>query len=267
MSEAVPTEVRQALRRRGIMLRESDGGRDDLLVGTWPEARRDRFYAEMQRYSFRLVLRDLIRLGRRGVTPEELARQASLRAVRGHLRALTELGLVGPAAGGQVKLLARASSLGPTLEWFVAELLRRELGFCVGWSLPLRGGSTGGDLDVVGLAEGRLLLVEVKSGPPKHLDVSHVGAFLDRVQALVPHGAIFFEDTELRMKDKVVPMFEDALAARGVALRPRRLKREIFAVGSGLFIANAHPEALTNLSHCVGCMFREGGVDLGLDAG
>lgn len=263
MSLVVPTEVRQALRRRGIMLREGDGGRDDLLVGTWPEARRDRFYAEMQRYSFRLVLRDLIRLGRRGaVAAEDLTRQASLRAVRGHLGALTELELVGPAAGGRVRLLTRASSLGPTLEWFVAEVLRRELGFCVGWSLPLRGGSTGGDLDVVALAEGRLLLVEVKSGPPKHLQGSHVAAFLDRVEALAPHGAIFFEDTELRMKDKVVPLFEQALADRGVALRPRRLKRELFTVGPAIFIANAHPELVGNLSCCVSHLLRAGGITL-----
>jgi len=137
----------------------------------------------------------------------------------------------------------------------------------VAWSLPLRGGATGGDLDVVALAEGQLVIVEVKSGPPKHLNRSHVAAFLDRVEALAPHGAIFFEDTELRMADKIVVLFEEELSRRGLALRPRRVRRELFAVGPGILIANASPDVATSLGHCVGELFRGRGVQLGVDLG
>jgi hypothetical protein len=269
MAAPVPPAIRSALRRRGITLRLDDGGRDDLLVTTWSPAARDRFYHEMQRYSFRLVLRDAIRLGGKGsFRAEDLTRHANVRAVQGHLEAMTALSLVQPftgRAGPRFKLVARASSLGPTLEWFVAEILRRELGFCVAWSLPMRGGSTGGDLDVVALAEGQLLLVEVKSGPPKHLNRSHVAAFLDRVQALAPHGAIFFEDTELRMADKIVVLFEEELANRGLPLVLRRLHRELFTVGPGVFIANAYPDVASNLGRCVSELFRAGGVQLDVD--
>jgi hypothetical protein len=268
MSGEVPEAIRLALRRRGITLRPEDGGTDDLLITTLPAAQQDRMYAEMQRYSFRLVLRDVLRLGSEGpLEPGMLTRHASLGAVLEHLAAMQELSLVRPLPGpdGRFELLAQASTLGPTLEWLVAEIFARELGFCVAWSLPLRGGTTGGDLDVVALAEGLLLVVEVKSGPPRHLNRSHVGAFLDRVQALAPHGAIFFEDTELRMADKVVVLFEEELAARGLAVRPRRLHRELFTVGPRVFIANAHPDVAGNLARCVCELFRWPGVQLDVD--
>ena len=263
MSGGAPEPIRLALRRRGITLRPDDGGTDDLLIASWPPERRDRLYAEMQRYSFRLVMRDVLRLGSEGhLTPAMLTRHASRAAVIQHLSAMQELSLVRPLPGERFELLAQASTVGPTLEWLVDEILRRELGFCVAWALPLRGGTTGGDLDVAALAEGQFLFVEVKSGPPKHLNRSHVGAFLDRVEALAPHGAIFFEDTELRMADKVVVMFGEELAARGLRLRPRRLHRELFTVGPRVFIANAHPDLSGNLARCVSELFRCQGARL-----
>jgi hypothetical protein len=259
---AVPDAILAALRRRGLALREDDHGGDTLAISGWPPQAVDLFYAAMQRYSFRLVLRDMIRLSHQGsFAADALTRHVSLEAVRAHLHTLLELGVCAEAGDG-FRLAVQAESLGPTLEWFVAELLRRELGFCVGRGIPLRGGQTGGDLDVVGLAEGKLLLCEVKSGPPKHLTAEQIGAFLDRVQALAPQGAIFFEDTELRMADKVVVLFEQVLAARGLRRRPERLQRELFTVGEGIYIANAYPEVVGNLVCCVSHLLRAQGLQL-----
>ncbi len=262
MSSVMPDPIRAALRRRGLALRSTDGGEDALLLSSWSESARDQFYEAMQRYSFRLVLRDVIRLGQQGLFESSaLARHASVSAVEEHLSFLERLALA-ERCGSSYRLTAPAKSLGPTLEWFIAEVLRRELGYCVGRGIPLRGGLTGGDLDVVALAEGHLLLVEVKSGPPKHLTISHVAAFLDRVQAVAPHGAIFFDDTELRMADKIVVLFQEVLAQRRLPRRPERLEREIFTVGPGIFISNAHPEVAHNLGCCVSQLLRSGGIRL-----
>jgi hypothetical protein len=258
----VPGEIAAALRRRGLELRDTDGGNDTLALARWPVAAQDRFYEAMQRYSFRLVLRDVIRLGQVGsFRAEELTRHASLEAVQEHLEALVALSIV-QRRGSCVDLVAEAESLGPTLEWYVAEVMRRELGCCVGRGIPLRGGETGGDLDVVALAEGLLLLLEVKSGPPKHLTSAHVSAFLDRVAAVAPQGAIFFDDTELRMADKVCVLFTEELAARGLARRPERLQRELYTVGPGIYIANAHPEVTGNLACCFAHLLRARGLQL-----
>jgi hypothetical protein len=219
----------------------------------------------MQRYSFRLVLRDVIRIGAAGqFTAVQLTRHASLDAVHRHLEQLASLGLVAQNKE-TYSLEMKARSLGPTMEWFVAESLRRELDFTVGLGVPLRGASTGGDLDVLAQAEGRLIYLEVKSGPPKHQQLSHIAAFLDRVEALAPDGAIFFEDTELRMKDKIVVLFEEVLQKRGSPRRPERLQRELFTVGPGLYIANAHPDVTSNLASCVAHLLRSSGVQLFVD--
>lgn len=262
MPHRVPDTITAALRRRGITLRRGDGGNSKMVIPAWSASERDRFYRAMQRYSFRLVLRDVIRLGRRGqFSAESLTRHASLEAVLEHLGVLEKLSLVRREAR-EYSLTVGANSLGPTLEWFVAEVLRRELGFEVAMGIPLRGGRTGGDLDVVAMAEGMFLFVEVKSGPPKHVNATHVASFLERVDALAPHGAIFFEDTELRMADKVMVLFEQALVRRGAERRPQRLQRELFTVGPGIFIANAHPDVITNLTTCVSHLLRQQGLQI-----
>jgi len=63
----------------------------------------------------------------------------------------------------------------------------------------------GGDYDVLGKFDGLILYSEVKSSPPKQICAGEVSAFLDRVSDLLPEIAVFFMDTELRMKDKIVP--------------------------------------------------------------
>ena len=259
----MPAAVQGALRRRGLSLRASDVAGDELWIATRPATVQDHLYAQLLRYSFRLVLRDVIHLGLEGhFHPEALTRHASLDAVQGHLDTMSDLGVVRPRSGGGYDLAMPARNIGSALEWLVAEVLRRALGYEVARDVPLRGGSTGGDLDVVACAEGLLLYVEVKSGPPKHLDRTHVKAFLDRVEAIAPHGAIFFEDTELRMKDKIVVLFTDELRRRGVTRRPKRLQRELFTVGPDIFIANAHPDMVSNLSRCVSHLLRARGASL-----
>ena len=89
-----------------------------------------------------------------------------------------------------------------------------------------------------------------------------IAAFLDRVAAVAPQGAIFFEDTELRMADKVVVLFEEVLATRHLARRCERLQRELYTVGPGLYIANAHPEVTQNLATCIGHLLRARGLRL-----
>ena len=259
----MPRSVQGALRRRGITLRATEVAGDDLWIAARSAEVQDRLYEQMLRYSFRLVFRDVIRLGQEGsFHAEALTRHAGLATVLEHLELMTELQLVRPREGGAHELAVPARNLGPALEWLVAEVLRRELDFEVARDVPMRGGSTGGDLDVVACAEGLLLYVEVKSGPPRHLDRTHVAAFLDRVEAIAPHGAIFFEDTELRMKDKIVVLFSEELSRRGAARRPRRLQRELFTVGPDLLIANAHPDMVSNLSCCVSHLLRARGVSL-----
>ena len=55
-------------------------------------------------------------------------------------------------------------------------------------------------------------------------------------------------DTELRMKDKIVPMFEKELAERfSGAACGERMERELFQINDRIFIVNAKEELLQNI--------------------
>ena len=92
--------------------------------------------------------------------------------------------------------------------------MKREFDAEAVWGVKFRRPKVGGDYDVLARVDGDLFYLEVKSSPPKQIYDSEVAAFLDRVDDLAPENRMFLMDTELRMKDKIVPMFEQELAER-----------------------------------------------------
>ena len=250
--------VRAALRRRGLRW---DGQRDPtpLLV---PRARaaRERHEALLRHYSYRLVLRDVLK-HRHELGPRDLVRYAS-RAVAGrYLRFLVEAGLVVRVGPGRYRLRdARVSSFGGTLEWYVAQVLAREFGCVVTWGLRIPHAAHGGDYDVLACVEGEVVYVETKSAPPRQIDQSEVGAFLDRVDTLRPDLALFLVDTQLRMKDKLVPMFAAEVDRRRLGWDARRLEREIWRVGPEVYLLNTDPDIVGNLGVCLAAHFRGRGI-------
>ena len=75
-----------------------------------------------------------------------------------------------------------------------------------------------------------------------------ITAFFNRVEDLSPDIAVFFVDTELRMKDKIVPMFEDALLKRyNKAVPVERIVKELFHINKKIFIINSKGGITTNI--------------------
>jgi len=110
---------------------------------------------------------------------------------------------------------------------------------------------------VLAKLEGALLYIEAKSSPPKQVTDGEVAAFLDRVEDLAPETAVFLMDTELRMKDKVVPMFEHELAQRHSAPPAvARLERELFSIQDRIYIVNAKESIGRNIGTVVERYFR-----------
>jgi hypothetical protein len=111
----------------------------------------------------------------------------------------------------------------------------------------------GGDYDLITLVSGHLVYVEIKSSPPRGVEVQAVSAFLHRLEDLQPHMAVFLVDTELRMKDKIVPLFTEALASYEPRTRTAsvsRLINEIFHIEHGIYLVNSRNGIYSNLRTC-----------------
>ncbi len=241
------------LKRRGFRVFKKEPT-DDLLVPDEPFL--GSFFDMLHKYSFRLLLRDVIKHQDR-FTLEQVTRYSTARVIRSYLGYLREIRLITEGAAGYVLSRSGITSFGPTLEWYIAELLHREFGAEVLWGVKFKRPKVGGDYDVLAKMDGSLLYVEAKSSPPKQVTESEVAAFLDRVEDLAPELSIFLMDTELRMKDKLVPMFEQELAKRSSEPPPvLRLERELFHVQERIFIVNAKENIGRNIGTVVARYFQ-----------
>jgi hypothetical protein len=209
------------------------------------------FYQLMRRYSFRLFMRDLIQFPE-GDDPVALTRYCSLKTVKSYLKALSDLGIVFLEGGGY-RLMKKAPSFGPTLEWFVCEIFRREFLAPALFNVRLQNTRYGGDYDVISMLAGYQIYVEVKSSPPRGVEHPAVNAFLGRIRDMEPHLSILFVDTELRMRDKLVPLMTEGLEAEGKTgpeWAVSRLINEIFHVRHTIYLTNSRKGVYSNLRTC-----------------
>lgn len=207
----------------------------------------ERISERLGHYAFRLLLRGAI-LAPGPFLPREATRYVPPEKARALAEELVELGLAERAGTGRYRLRFRARTFGGTLEWWVGRELTRRLGFDVATGVRSGARGVGGDLDVVAAAEGKLVYVELKSSPPKHIAPSEVGAFLRRVRAVRPHVTVLAVDTALRLSDKVLPMLADELARSGRPPWPRRrLLRENWEVAPHVYAVNARQDLVENV--------------------
>lgn len=235
------------LMRRGFEVLLSNPAQYLLFPPGLNSAFEDELYLMLRKYSFRIFAREVIKR-RKSFRAEELLKYSTLEWVEKYLSFLFGLGVIDKTDDGAYRLKSEAVfSFGDTLEWFVARVFEREFASPALWGVRLSGVSSGGDYDVVAVVESRLVYVEVKSSPPKNIEEQDIAAFLSRVYALKPSLAIFLEDTKLRMKDKIVPIFESMLKGRDI----KRVQSETFSIDEKIFVTNSAPGLTANLSLCL----------------
>ena len=203
----------------------------------------ERIAERLSHYAFRLFLRGAI-LAAGPFRPADATRYLSPEQAREMAQDLVALGLAAPAGRGRFRLLQPAHSFGGTLEWWVAHELAARLGLDAIAGVKSGARGLGGDLDVIAAAEGKLLYVELKSSPPKHLAAAEVRAFLRRARALRADVTILAVDTALRLSDKVLPM---VCAELSHATPPRRLSRENWQIAPHVYAVNARQDLIENL--------------------
>jgi hypothetical protein len=176
---APPGDVLGMLARRGLrpsLARPDLPFPSDISVET-----ADALTERPGHYAFRLFVRGVIHHGD-GFTPDAATSYVSAAQARAFTETLVALGVVAANGGDRYRLVRRAASFGGTLEWYVGRELRRWLGVDVAIGVKFHARGIGGDLDLVAAAEGKLIYVELKSSPPRHLSNREVSAFFDRVR-------------------------------------------------------------------------------------
>jgi hypothetical protein len=243
------------LRRRGFRIYKREPPEDLLLPS---EEQREEYYRMLHKYSFRLFLRDVIK-HQDFLTLDNVTRYATLDVAREYIKYAAKTALIEKKNGSYALMKRPVVSFGPTLEWYIAEVFKREFGSEAVWGVKFRRPKVGGDYDVIAKFDGSLFYLEVKSSPPKQIYDSEISAFLDRVADLSPEIAVFFMDTELRMKDKIVPMFENELKKRFLESHAViRMERELFEIDNRIFIINAKESIIRNIEKVAYRYYRQG---------
>ena len=252
LSELTPS-LDVLLKRRGFKIYRKEPS-EDLLIPS--DEFIEGFYEMMKKYSFRLFLRDVIK-HQKHFRIEDVTRYATSDVTKGYAEYLGEIGLVEKTPDGFRLALARIKSFGETLEWFLAEIFKREFATEAVWGIRFKRPKVGGDYDLIAKVDGAILYMEIKSSPPKQIYQSEISAFFDRMTDLSPEISIFFMDTELRMKDKIVGMFEEELKKR-YPEPPRvvRIEKELFEIRDKVFIINAKDSIAVNIETVLSRYFR-----------
>ena len=258
-----PSPAEKMLKMRGVKVYQKDPTDQLFFPAGLSPVYKTRFYEMMTRYSFRLMLRDVIKNQDR-FRIQDLTHYCSLSVAKKYCDLLSEMDVIIKNGKDSFRtLISPLYSFGRTLEWFVAEMFKREFASPAIYGVTVKGAIAGGDYDVMASWNRRLVYVEVKSSPPKGVESSEVAAFLSRAEDLQPDVAILFDDTQLRMKDKLVVLFEEELRHRygenaGRLYPVERLVGELFQIRNRLFIVNSRRDVAENFSVCLKHYLRHG---------
>jgi hypothetical protein len=250
-----PSPVERMLKMRGIKIFRKNPT-DRFFPPDLSPSQKGRFFEMMKKYSFRLVLRDMIKYQDR-FRIQDLTHYCSPKVAQGYCNFLCEMGTIVKSGKGTYRTcVSPLYSFGPTLEWFISEMFKREFASSAIYGVSVKQTPSGGDYDVIASWNGRLVYVEVKSSPPKGIELGEVTTFFSRTEDLLPEVAFLFNDTQLRMKDKLVVMFEEELERRygreSKKLFPvERLVAELFHVQHRIFIINSKKNVTENFQICL----------------
>jgi hypothetical protein len=253
LSELTPS-LEVLLKRRGFKIFKQEPS-DDLLL---PENEHiPGFYEMLKKYSFRLFLREVIK-NQQFFKLEQVTRYATSEVTKDYVAYMKDIGLLESVSGGFRLASGQIKSFGETLEWFVAHIFQEEFAAEAIWGIKSKRPNVGGDYDLIAKVDGSILYMEIKSSPPKQIYRNEITAFFERVIDLHPEISIFFVDTELRMKDKMVLMFEDEL--RGRYERPPeiiRMEKELFQIWHKIFIINAKDSIANNIEKVLSWYYKK----------
>lgn len=165
-----------------------------------------------------------------------------------------------------MSLTRQINNIGPTLEWYVADICNREFSGNSLWSVKLSDFPYG-DCDVVSWLPPNLVYIETKSSRPSEVTDSELKHFLQRGVDLAPELAILLIDTDVDLQKQGLlnRLFELMLPtvklANGIVDPKWRNNKEPFVAPQArypgvcfgyrrFYVTNSEPTIQTQLSRC-----------------
>jgi hypothetical protein len=130
------------LRRRGFRIFKKEPAEDLLIPSKQYLAG---YYRMLHKYSFRLFLRDVIK-HRDSFTLEDVTRYATPSVTKEYLDYLLSVKLIRKRSKGYVLAKGPITSFGVTLEWYIAEVFKREFRSEAVWGVKFKRPEVGGGL-------------------------------------------------------------------------------------------------------------------------
>jgi len=254
------TDIETVLKWRGLRLKSVDGTGKVILPSSQNSHQIPAYLRLLAHFSFRLLLQDILKYGPE-FTDDSLTHYAAKNRVRFLLDFLEQCKILSREGEGKYRLLPEGiTSFGPTLQWYVAEILQRDFAASCLCNAQIAGLPAGGDYDVLAALGPHLLFIETKASPPKNIHQPSADAFVRRKQAIGADLAIFLVDTHLRMEDKINKMVKWALdKEEGNSVeshQPVRIDRGIFRAVQSIYIMNSKPKIHQNLRTIIRHYFR-----------
>lgn len=247
--------VANTLRRRGFDVKEIKEDTQVIQVT-------DRFYKSMNSFTFRQILKsiyDSTDLSHRklldsfpNIKPDALQKKLDEMV---NENAISKIG--NPPKYQKV----RNKTYGRTLEWFVSEIIIREMNGIASSGIKLLNLKAGGDYDVVGRLDDVLIFIECKSGSIKNITEDHISQFIGRSRELMPSLSIFLTDTSGLTEDFRAVFNNAKWQDYGLAQRipkKRRIKRRgtFYELSSTIYSVTNEGNLIANIKLAVNHYFN-----------
>lgn len=246
--------IENTLKRRGYVY--VGEGRIENVVLPKRERDIDTLYQHMDSRTFRNVLKKIV-TQKRDIGQADLGAGCSATKLQEYIRFLESSGILNEQSPSSFSFALDMDDFGYTLEWYVAELFKRELACTAAWGVRVGDVGVGGDFDVLARVEAHLAYVETKTTVPEHISEREIRHFLQRDHDFEPDITIFLVDTGDNLSS-LVGQFEKILTAavgRGPHFEPHKDFSGIYHCVPRIFIVNSEPSILTSLRRCLNYYF------------
>ncbi|MCS7201831.1 MAG: hypothetical protein NZ841_03550 [Dictyoglomus sp.] len=245
--------LKRTLRLRGYTITESCSLNRVILPKKQDIKIWETYYQLLSHYRFRRLISDLIQVKTSGfIDLSLLLTKWTWEEISNYFKFLEEAGILERIGDKFYFLYDLIDNFGETLEWFVAQILKREFSIPAFWGVKLLGISGGGDFDVLGLVENYLLYIECKTSPPNNIRLRDLWEFLRRREVLGSQLTIFLIDTTLKVERNIVDNVKLLLDRRFSPYKKNEVIKEkegVYFFSPNLFILQSKGDFIVNFQH------------------